>query len=75
MKKARKSRKYIAIVKLNNKSDGTARCLKYRFDNVFKFTSFLDSNWPEWKWFNLYSNRPPNKGEQIDSYTKYNRPM
>jgi hypothetical protein len=70
----KKSRKYIAIVKLGNNTDGTAHCVKYRFDNAVKFTQYLDLKWPGWKWFNIYSNRSPNKGEQITSYTKFNKP-
>lgn len=74
MKSKKISRKYIAIVKIDNNQDGTARCVKYRFDNVIKFTIFLDSKWKQWKWFNLYSNRHPNKGQQIANYTQKNRP-
>jgi hypothetical protein len=69
------SRKYVAIVKISNNPDGSAMCVKYRFDNLMKFSKFLDNKWAAWKWFNLYSNRTPNKGEQIGSYTKYNRPQ
>jgi hypothetical protein len=76
MKKEKKSsRKHIAIVKISNKSDGKAQCVKYRFDNLIKFTIFLDKQWADWKWFNVYSNKGSNKGEQIGNYTKYRRPM
>jgi hypothetical protein len=69
------SRKYVAIVKIGNNPDGSAHCVKYRFDDLVKFTKFLDAKWSEWKWFNLFDNRGPNKGEQIANYTKNNRPI
>ena len=70
-----RTKKYIAIVKIKNNSDGTAHCVKYRFDNILKFTEFLDRKWPEWKWYNVYSNTGSTKGSQIRSYTKNNRPI
>lgn len=68
------SKRYIAIVKISNKSDGSAHCLKYRFNNLLSFTKFLDTNWVEWKWFNVYSNTGIDKGKQLMNFTKYNRP-
>jgi len=67
-------KKYQAIVKIKNNSDGTAYCVKYRFDNLKKFTAFLDQKWSDWKWFNLYENQGINKGNQITNYTKYHKP-
>ncbi len=68
------SKRYKAIVKIKNKSDGTAHCVKYRFDNLLIFTNFLDKNWEEWKWYNVYSNKGTNKGKQLANFTKYKRP-
>jgi hypothetical protein len=70
----KKRKKYISIVKLYNKNDGTAKCIKYRFNDLIKFTQFLDTNWSEWKWFNLYSNKLENKGTQLGNFTKNNKP-
>lgn len=70
----KKRKKYIAIVKLYNNKDGTAKCLKYRFNDLLKFTEFLDTKWSEWKWFNLYSNKLENKGTQLGSFTRNNKP-
>jgi hypothetical protein len=67
-------KRYAAIVKIDNNPDGTARCVKYRFDDLLKFTKFLDTRWGMWRWFNLYSNRGPDKGKQIVSFTKNKRP-
>ena len=74
MKSKKMSRKYAAIIKLGNNPDGSAKCLKYRFDNLTKFIKFLDQKWPHWLWFNLYSNKGTDKGTQIGNYTKYKRP-
>jgi len=68
------SKRYTAIVKIRNNPDGSARCVKYRFDNLLNFTKFLDNKWTEWKWFNVYSNKGGNKGKQLANFTKYKRP-
>jgi len=69
-----KSKKYIAIVKIRNNKDGTAKCVKYRFDNLLKFTEFLDRKWSEWKWYNVFSNGGNNKKTQIANFTNRNKP-
>lgn len=69
------SKRYTAIVKIGNKSDGSAHCLKYRFDNLLNFTSFLDKKWQDWKWFNVYSNKGIDEGKQLSNFTKHNRPV
>jgi len=68
------SKRYTAIVKIKNKPDGTAHCLKYRFDNLLNFTKFLDKKWSEWKWYNVYANVGINKGKQLANFTKFNKP-
>ncbi len=65
---------YIAIVKIANNKDGTARCVKYRFNCLLKFTNFLDKKWSEWKWYNVFSNKGTNKGMQLANFTNRNRP-
>jgi hypothetical protein len=72
--KDKNRKKYIAIVKIKNNSDGTANCVKYRFDDILKFTEFLDKKWPDWKWYNVYSNTGTTKRSQLGNYTKHNRP-
>lgn len=68
-------KRYTGIVKISNKPDGKAYCVKYRFNNLLKFTDFLDKKWNGWKWFNVYSNKEKNKGEQIANFTNKNRPL
>lgn len=69
------SKKYKAIVKIKNNPDGTAYCVKYRFDDLLKFTKFLNLSWSEWKWFNVFSNKNENKNQQLESFTKNNKPI
>ena len=68
------AKRYIAIVKIKNNPDGSAYCIKYHFSDLLKFTSFLDKKWPEWKWYNVYSNLEQNKGLQLGNFTKLKRP-
>ena len=71
----RVSKKYVAIVKTGNNAYGAAHCVKYRFNDLIKFTEFLDSNWQGWKWFNVYSNRGKNKRQQVANFTNKQRPL
>lgn len=71
----KKSKNYKAIVKIDKNPDGTAYCIKYRFDDLLKFTAFLDTKWKDWKWFNIYSNKDQNKGQQLGNFTKHSRPI
>lgn len=68
-------KKYKVIVKISNNPNGTAYCVKYRVNDLLKFTQFIDKKWVEWKWFNVYSNLGINKGNQLANFTKYNRPV
>jgi len=75
VQKNKKYRKrYIAIVKIRNNADGTAYCVKYRFDNLLKFTEFLDVKFCGWKWYNVYSNKMEDKGKQLGNFTNKRRP-
>ncbi len=68
-------KKYKVIVKISNNPNGTAYCVKYRVNDLLKFTQFIDKKWIEWKWFNVYSNLGINKGNQLANFTKKNRPV
>jgi hypothetical protein len=68
-------KKYKVIVKIKNNPDGSAYCIKYRVTDLLKFTQFLDKTWSEWKWFNVYENLGMNKGNQIASFTRNDRPV
>ena len=68
------TKRYTAIVKIKNNPDGSAYCVKYHFNDLLKFTKFLDEKWPAWKWYNVYSNNEEHKGIQIGNYTNKRRP-
>lgn len=59
------SKKYKVIVKVGND-----KFVKYHATNLLTFTSFLDSKFPEWRWYNIYDK----SGNQIGSFTRKNRP-
>jgi hypothetical protein len=69
------AKRYIAIVKIRNNPNGGAHCVKYRFNDLVNFTNFLDKAWPDWKWYNVYSNLEKNKGTQLANFTKNKRPI
>ena len=64
MKKTMK--KYTCIVKT-----GPQKFVKYRLNDLIKFTSFLDRNWSAWTWFNVFDNRTK---LQVGNFTKYQKP-
>jgi hypothetical protein len=68
------AKRYCAIVKINNRLNGKAHCVKYRFNDLVNFTLFLDKTWSDWRWYNVYSNLGINKGSQLASFTKNKRP-
>jgi len=55
-----------AIVKISTKEFH-----KYHVRNLLKFTAWLDTKYPDWKWFNVYDKKSKN---QIGNFTKTNRP-
>jgi len=62
----KKSKKYTCIVKAEPE-----KFVKYRLNDLVKFTAFLDRTWSEWRWFNVYDNRTR---MQIANFTKNDRP-
>lgn len=60
-------KEYRCIVKVGND-----KFLRYHVNNLLKFTAFLDREWPEWRWFNVYGKK---EREQVASFTKNNRPL
>lgn len=62
-----KSKKYRVIVKVSNE-----RFVRYAaVNNLLRFTDFLDSSFPDWRFMNVYDYL---SGDQIGSYTRLNRP-
>lgn len=48
--------------------------VKYNVNNLLLFTKFLDDNFREWKWFNVYAYTKDSTGEQVGNFTNSNRP-
>lgn len=63
-------RKYRCIVKVS--ANGQDTFLKYRTTDLMKFTLFLDSKHPAWKWYNVYDKV---SGDQVGSFTINSKPL
>lgn len=61
------SKTYQVIVKV-----GKNKFVKYRVNNLIAFTKFIDKQYKDWRWFNVYDKKTK---AQIASYTKYNKPL
>lgn len=56
--------RYTVIAKIE-----AEKFVKYRVNNLLKFTRFLDDSFPNWRWFNVYKNE-----KQVGNFTNKNRP-
>jgi hypothetical protein len=73
MKKLKnKSKKYTCIAKIGNKLDNSAKCVKYRLNDLLKFSLFLDCKFPTWTYFNVYLKETR---KQVLNFTKHKRPI
>lgn len=59
-------KKYSCIVKVGND-----KFVKYRLSDLLKFVEFLDREWSDWRWFNVYDKESKT---QLANYTRANRP-
>ena len=71
-KRANKPKKYTCIVKVGNKPDNSAKCVKYRLNDLLKFSVFLDREFPSWTYFNVYLKETR---KQVSNFTKHKRPI
>jgi hypothetical protein len=65
----RNQKKYKVIAKVS--SDHFVR---YNVNNLLAFALFLDSSFPNWRWFNVYAYTKEGDGQQLDSFTRNKRP-
>lgn len=56
--------RYKVIVKVNSDKFCTWKC-----HDLLKLVVFLNRDFPNWRWFNVYSYIGSNKGIQLASYT------
>ncbi len=68
MEKDRK--KYKVIAKVDNK-----QFVRYYVNELIKFTAFLNTQFPKWRWFNVYNCSKEGNGKQLCSYTSQKRPI
>ena len=60
------SKRYVCIVKVADQ-----HFVKYRLNDLLKFTAFLDTRWASWRWFNVYDKKTK---QQIANFTNRRRP-
>ncbi len=65
----KEQKKYKVIAKIDSKD-----FVKYNVNDLIKFTAFLDTSYPNWRWFNVYRYTKEGNGEQLQSFTTKNRP-
>jgi hypothetical protein len=66
MKNKMTTKKFVTITKVSND-----KFVRYNVNDLLKFTDFLDKNFPNWRWFNVFSKETK---LQIANFTKNNRP-
>jgi hypothetical protein len=67
-----KNSSYKAIVVIpDNSEEGGRRGLRYNTPDLLDFQRFLDKQYPEWLWFNVFDK----EGNQIANYTKNKRAL
>ena len=71
-KTANKPKKYSCIVKIGNNPDKSAKCVKYRLNDLLKFSQFLDRKFPTWTYCNVFLKETR---KQVSCFTKYRRPV
>lgn len=62
-------KKYKVIAKVGND-----KFVKYNVNNLLLFSRFLDKDFPDWRYFNVYAYTKDGSGNQIANYTKNRRP-
>jgi len=68
-------KKYKIIAKASNdESIGNKGFIKQNVNDLLRYTQFLDKEFPDWKYFNVYEYTKEGNGRQVANFTKYNRP-
>jgi len=47
---------------------------KWNCNDLMKFTAFLDSQHPDWRWFNVYAYIKKQPGRQVGNFSRNSRP-
>lgn len=62
-------KKYKVIAKVGND-----KFVKYNVNNLLLFAAFLDRNFKDWRWFNVFEYSKDDSGKQLANFTKNSRP-
>jgi len=62
-------KKYKVIAKVEND-----KFVKYNVNNLVLFAAFLDKNFTDWRWFNVYEYKKAGDGIQLGNFTRHRRP-
>jgi len=62
-------KKYKTITKVGND-----HFVKFNVNNLRLFTMYLDREFPNWRWFNVYRYTKDGTGEQLANFTRNKRP-
>jgi len=62
-------KKYKVIAKIEND-----KFVKYNVNDLLLFTKFLDINFKDWRWFNVYEYKREGNGLQVGNFTTKSRP-
>lgn len=60
------TKKMVCIVKV-----GGEKFVKYHVNNLLKFTEYLDREYPDWRFINVFDSKSE---RQVANYTKNKRP-
>lgn len=66
----KKAYKYRCFVKVG-KQEFVSYGYKFPIRNLQKFARFLDTKYPDWRFFNVFDSR---SGAQVGNFTKFRRP-
>ena len=64
-----KDKRYTIVAKVKDEN-----LIKYSANDLLRFTKFLDTNFLNWSWFNVYENVSGHKGSGLASFTTEKRP-
>jgi len=63
----KQSKLYRVIAKVENE-----KFIKHHVNNLLSYVNYLDQNFPDWRWFNVYDKKSE---KQVANYTNRNRPQ
>ena len=65
---------YQVNVKIANKPEGKAKIKKLFTNDLQRLSIYLDKNFQNWRWANVFANSIGKTGKQLGSFTKFDKP-